>query len=101
MAFSGNQITRLGASGIPRTLYGSFSGKTKDSVTKEYTVTFSTWSGALHPRPPVDLFGNKKVWVPILSADNDIWSAISTNDSDSWTAISTGDADNWIEIETE
>lgn len=28
MAFSGNQLTRLGLSGVPRQLYGSFAGKT-------------------------------------------------------------------------
>lgn len=27
MAFSGSQITRLGVSGVPRGLYGSFAGK--------------------------------------------------------------------------
>lgn len=27
MAFSGDQLTRLGLSGVPRQLYGSFAGK--------------------------------------------------------------------------
>ena len=34
MAFSGAQVTRLGLSGIPRGLTGSFSGKAEDGVGK-------------------------------------------------------------------
>lgn len=31
MAFSGTQVTRLGAIAVPRSLYGSFAGKTEET----------------------------------------------------------------------
>lgn len=37
MAFSGTQITRLGAAGVPRPLYGSFAGKAEAVVVVRLT----------------------------------------------------------------
>lgn len=48
MAFSGSQITRQGLSGIPRALYGDFSGKTEVEV-EEAAEAFSGGYFEHHP----------------------------------------------------
>lgn len=45
MAFSGNQKTRLGPCGGPRSRYGSFVGKALAAVVSEIVNNLSIWYG--------------------------------------------------------